>query len=170
MRALKLPLVSNYADSRGNIRKFFESNAPFGVSQILNSFTKTAFTFRGLHCQLGDDSEEKIIICNSGEVVWVSVDFSTFKHDQILHESYLEIGVGEAIRIPPNCLNGMLSKTDNVLLTILASRPYNPNSGVNVSPFGDYFLNEFSQTNNLRSSQRIVPSLEISQSEFINLI
>lgn len=170
MRAHKLSLVSQHDDNRGNVRKFFESDATFPVSQVLSSFTKKAHTFRGLHCQLGKDSEEKIIVCNAGELIWVSVDFSTFKNDENFHESHLELTAGEAVRIPPNCLNGMLSMTDNVLLTILASRPYNLESGINVSPFGDFFLNEFTRKMDLKSSSRITPQNEISQSEFLGLI
>lgn len=170
MHAHKIPLVSKYDDARGNIRKFFESDAQFGVSQVLTSFTRNANTFRGLHCQLGRNSEEKMIICNSGELIWLSVDFSKFNCHETFFESYLKIKAGEAVKIPKNCLNGMLSKSNNVSLTILASRPYSPNCGVTVNPFGDYFLKDFSMKNDLKSSKRTFHSDELSQNEFVKLL
>lgn len=170
MYAKKIDIVSKYKDVRGGMNKFFESSDQFGVSQLLVSNTYKAKTFRGLHCQIGEYSEEKIILCNSGNLIWVAVDFSKFSASGAFVEKHLHFKAGEAIRVPPNCLNGMLSLTDNVSLTILASRTYRPDKGINVNPLGQHFLQEFCTNYKLENAIREVPPDEISQDKFERLI
>ena len=134
--------ISRREDLRGFSDKFFQSSSSIPVSQALVSSTPQINTLRGLHTQLGNYAEEKIIYCISGELIWFALDYSKYCTAGTVDSNELSLVSGQAIYVPKHHLNGMLSLSDDVTVLILASRPYDQKAGVNVSPFDDVFFGE----------------------------
>ena len=154
-----------FNDSRGGVHKVLELEEPMDMGQFLFNKTISAQTFRGLHCQMNEYSEEKVINCQQGVLIWFcvalskigGVEFKTFE---------FKLLPGESIFVPKGFLNGMLSLTDNVELAIVASRRLNHQCSLNVSPFGEIFFQNQVEKYDLKNSYFRPNAGIISQEEF----
>lgn len=162
--------IIKYEDERGGLMKYFEFFDSRKLGQIIQSKTALAGTVRGLHTQIGEWSEEKYIICLHGRLAWFAVDYSHYGATGVIGEYALEFAEGEAIYVPPHCLNGMVSLTDDVRLMIVASVGFDDAFGVNVSPFGDHFLGNIVDKYDLKNLAKKNPPNEVTQEQFLKRI
>ena len=159
--------LNKFEDFRGSTVKVFEQQDGKSFSQFLFSYTQKKNTFRGLHAQLFDMSEEKIIYCVRGELTWFAINFRDRNSPDWLKCGEFALSSEQAIYIPNHHLNGMLSHTNDVTLAILASRPFDSYSGVNVTPFGELFFQEQVEKFGIKSSSFDKKPDLVSQPEFL---
>ena len=133
---------SQFEDFRGSSTKFFQNDTGIPVCQALINRTPKKKTLRGLHTQLGKMAEEKIIHCISGELVWFAINYSDYTGTGAITTKELRLISGQTIYVPKHHLNGMISLSDGVSILILASRPFDQEAGINVSPFDGLFFGE----------------------------
>jgi dTDP-4-dehydrorhamnose 3,5-epimerase-like enzyme len=165
--------IETQRDSRGGIDKILQikSNSPsFECRQFFLSHTTKANTFRGLHLQLGDHSERKIVYCQSGELVWFSILIKDIEYPSDFQTFELHMSEGMAIYLPKGGLNGMISLSDDVNLMILASAPFSEEYGLNVSPFGCLFFQDQVRKYRLDSAMIDRKTNELEQVEFIERV
>jgi len=122
-----------HGDARGQFARLFcETSlgvlgAPFHVRQINHSHTVGQGSVRGLHYQLGDAPEAKLITCLRGEVWDVAVDLRqgspTFLH---WHAERLQAGDGRSLLIPAGFAHGFQVLSDEAELLYLHSADYAP--------------------------------------------
>ena len=127
-------------DSRGSMQRIWESmeNLPDfeikGVSWVSNP---KKYTLRGLHFQLGEFAETKLVFCTSGSVFDVGVDLRRESSTYLNHFGF-EIGPDhefQGILLPKGFAHGYLTLSRNSNLVYLMDRPYSPkdSSGINWS-------------------------------------
>ena len=163
--------TKKFEDFRGSSIKVFEHEDGRPVSQFLFNFTGKKNTFRGLHTQLSEMSEQKVIYCLSGNLTWFAINFASDRDSSDwLTCQELPLSPEQAIYIPNFHLNGMVSHTDDVVLAILASRPFDSRHGVNVTPFGESFFEEQVEKYDLKNAIFDEKADFMSQTQFISLI
>jgi dTDP-4-dehydrorhamnose 3,5-epimerase len=135
----------NYYDNRGSIVKFYQESMDFNygkLGQILISKTKKAKTVRGLHLQIGINSEEKMIFPLNGEALWFSIDLREGNEFKKFHQLWLNPIHKKGYYIPAGFAHGMLSISDNVELLICASSGFDQSNGLNIN-INDQGLSDF---------------------------
>ena len=162
--------VSQFQDLRGSSVKFFQDESSIPLSQALINRTSRKGTLRGLHTQLGEMAEEKIIYCIAGELIWFAVNYGDYNSEGVVTTDELRLKHGEAIYIPRHHLNGMISLSDDVSLLILASRPFDHKTGVNVSPFDGLFFGKSLDSFDIDKEQYAQKTSMISQQEFLEAL
>ncbi|WP_369987458.1 dTDP-4-dehydrorhamnose 3,5-epimerase family protein [Pseudomonas xanthosomatis] len=123
----------SHGDTRGRFSRLFcegslgELGTPFHVRQINHSHTVGQGSVRGLHYQLGDSPEAKLITCLRGEVWDVAVDLRqgspTFLH---WHAEHLRAGDGRSLLIPAGFAHGFQVLSEEAELLYLHSADYAP--------------------------------------------
>lgn len=130
-------LRTKHHDSRGWFERIYDfdlaqpctSDGP--VSQISLSQNSKKFTLRGLHGMDSNNIETKIVECLIGGVFDVVVDLRPNSSTYLDHMTFmLEDSSPRAILIPPGCLHGYLTLTDQSLICYQMSTPYNSESEV----------------------------------------
>ena len=162
--------INHFEDFRGSSTKFFQQDSSIPICQALMSFTSQKMTLRGLHTQMGKMAEEKIIYCISGELIWFAINFSDYKTTREVVPSELRLKAGQAIYVPKHHLNGMISLTDNVRLLIVASRPFDKTSGINVSPFDCLFFGKELDSYDINKERFDAKSSMITQAKFLETL
>jgi dTDP-4-dehydrorhamnose 3,5-epimerase len=124
-------------ETRGDDRGFFarvfchKEFADQGLAtqfiEINTSFTKYKHTLRGMHYQLGQSSEVKVVKCISGRLLDVIVDLrpdsSTFKQ---WASAELSAENRSMMYIPAGCAHGFMSLSDDVEMTYFVTKSYDP--------------------------------------------
>lgn len=104
---------------------FLPEHPKFDVVNINNSFSKYKGTFRGLHWQVGEAAEAKLVRCVRGAVLDVIVDVrsqsKTYGQAALLE---LDADSGQLAYVPRGCAHGVLSLTDNSEIIYASDRPY----------------------------------------------
>jgi len=102
-------------DRRGSFQKIFGrstteihlEHSNFVIRQVNVSITETIGTVRGLHMQLGNHQEGKIVFCLAGEIYDVVLDL---REDSPTFLGWISLELapthGFGIRIPPGCAHG----------------------------------------------------------------
>lgn len=94
-------------------------------AQFNTSYSKHRHTLRGMHYQLGDSAEVKVIKCIAGALFDVVLDLrpdsSTFGQ---WFGAELSAENRRMIYVPRGCAHGFLSLTDNVEMIYFVSTPY----------------------------------------------
>ena len=119
-------------DNRGFFSRVFckeqmkKNNINNNVMQINNSYNKYSGTVRGMHYQINEYAETKILRCISGKVLNVIVDLrsdsDTFlQTEQILLDSKKR----NMSYVPRGFANGIQTLEDNSELIYFSSAPYN---------------------------------------------
>jgi dTDP-4-dehydrorhamnose 3,5-epimerase len=139
---LKLIEVDTQSDFRGDFTRLLcrlEANGflnDFSFKQLNISYTKDKFTFRGLHLQLGDAAETKIVISLNGIVQDFVIDLrknsSTFKK---VFQIDLDFKNVCGIVVPKGFAHGYFSLTSDVKILYLNDNFYNPSHEISISPF-----------------------------------
>ena len=120
-------------DERGSFERLFCKDSIskwLGDSEILQvnqSVNNYAGTLRGMHLQLNQASEKKIVRCLSGEVYDVIIDLRTGSNTFLQWESIvLSPEKSNIVLIPEGCAHGFQTLKDNSSLLYLHSENYSP--------------------------------------------
>ena len=82
------------------------------------SFSAKKGTLRGLHCQIGESAQAKLVSCTKGEILDVAVDIRKGSPTYLKHIAVkLSAENKNMLFIPRGCLHGFISLTDNVELS-----------------------------------------------------
>lgn len=140
MREIDRPLpgmrlfeLDRRADERGSFTRLFCKATLAGLGfdagavQANLSRSVRAGTLRGLHYQLGDAAETKLVTLIAGAVQDVVLDLRPFSPSFGTHVSLqLEAARPQAILIPAGCAHGFFTRSDATALLYFTSRPYAP--------------------------------------------
>ena len=66
--------VSAFEDFRGYLAVSYDQSINFTVRQINQGYSREAFTLRGLHFQMGEHAQAKMVSCLHGSIFNVAVD------------------------------------------------------------------------------------------------
>jgi dTDP-4-dehydrorhamnose 3,5-epimerase len=95
--------------------------------QANNSVSAQAGTLRGLHYQLGQYAEDKLIRCIRGAVFDVVVDLRLESPTFLSHHTLQISSVDKnAVYVPRGCANGIMTLADDTELFYLVSNAYEP--------------------------------------------
>ena len=121
--------VEKNLDERGSLVRIFDSVELFPNFKVVQaSFVEnpSARTLRGLHFQVGDCAETKIVQCVSGKIFDVIVDIDK-KSATYGKSCSIYLGPEEGFQgmfIPKNCAHGYLTISENSKLTYFMDREY----------------------------------------------
>ena len=121
--------VQGNLDERGSLVRIFDSVELFPNFKVVQaSFVEnpSARTLRGLHFQVGDCAETKIVQCVSGKIFDVIVDIDK-KSATYGKSCSIYLGPEEEFQgmfIPKNCAHGYLTILENSKLTYFMDREY----------------------------------------------
>lgn len=108
-------------------KEFAEHGLATQFIEINTSFTKHKHTLRGMHYQLGQSSEVKVVKCISGRLLDVIVDVRpnspTFKQ---WTSAELSAENRSMMYIPAGCAHGFMALTDDVEMTYFVTKSYDP--------------------------------------------
>jgi len=120
-------------DERGEFNRHFskddmvELDDRYCVAQANLVRTTRARTFRGMHLQVGEHAETKLLSCLAGEILSVLTDLRpaslTFLQSTMVH---LTARHNRLLLIPEGIANGYLTLTDDVLVHYYSSCVYSP--------------------------------------------
>ena len=120
-------------DDRGSFTRLFcqstlaELGFECGAAQANLSRSIRCGTLRGLHYQLGDAAEVKLVTVVAGSICDVVLDLRpyspTFGNHAILQ---LDADKPQAVLIPAGCAHGFLTTADANVLLYITSRPHAP--------------------------------------------
>ena len=120
-------------DERGSFTRLFcrsvLANLGFegGAAQANLSRSTRAGTLRGLHYQLGDAAEAKLVTVVAGAVCDVVLDLRPFSPTFCQHVSLcLDAAKPQAILIPAGCAHGFMTQEAASVLLYFTSRPHAP--------------------------------------------
>jgi dTDP-4-dehydrorhamnose 3,5-epimerase len=121
--------VTGNSDERGSLVRIFDSVELFPNFKVVQaSFVEnpSARTLRGLHFQVGDYAETKIVQCVSGKIFDVIVDIDK---ESSTYGKSCSIYLGpeeefQGIFIPKNCAHGYLTISENTKLTYLMDKEF----------------------------------------------
>ncbi|WP_027134525.1 dTDP-4-dehydrorhamnose 3,5-epimerase family protein [Geminicoccus roseus] len=121
------------ADERGSFTRLFcqstlaELGFDAGAVQVNLSRSTRAGTLRGLHYQLGDAAEFKLVTVLAGAAQDVVLDLRPGSPSFGAHASLrLDAGRPQAVLVPAGCAHGFLTATDATVLLYVTSRPHAP--------------------------------------------
>lgn len=122
-----------FEDSRGwfceswSQRDFEEAGHPVSFCQDNHSYSKKKGVLRGLHCQIGEDSQAKLARCTRGAVLDVAVDA---REGSPTYLQWVAVELSEEnhrmLLIPRGFLHGFLTLRDGVEFLYKTDRPYAP--------------------------------------------
>ena len=120
-------------DDRGFFARFFCSNEfkqtgyPIEIKQANDSLSAEKGTLRGMHYQVGDASETKIIRCLKGAIYDVVLDLRKDSSSYLKWEGfYLDAENRDMIRVPKGCAHGFLTLEPNTEVFYLVDNEYCP--------------------------------------------
>jgi len=121
------------ADERGWFARYFcvqefESRRPgLNFVQFNHSYTRARGSIRGMHLQVGDAAEEKLVKCVRGAVLDVLVDVRRGSPTFLRHATVrLSEGAGNAVFIPKGVAHGFQTLQDDTELIYHHSNFYAP--------------------------------------------
>lgn len=122
-------------DSRGFFSRVFckdecsKVGIETNIAQINSSYSAQKGTFRGLHYQLGSNSETKIVKVIRGALLDIVLDLrpesSTFGQS---FSTELSAENRKMMYVPTGCAHGFLTLTDHTEMIYLVSKPYDPDA------------------------------------------
>jgi len=126
-------------DDRGGFGRIFDRDVFVTqgldpeVTQCSISFNRVAGTLRGLHYQLGDAAEAKLVRCTAGRLYDVAADlrpgsptYLRWCGVELTPESHL------ALYVPRGCAHGFITLEDATEVFYQISTAYRPGSGAGV--------------------------------------
>jgi dTDP-4-dehydrorhamnose 3,5-epimerase len=120
-------------DERGSFTRLFcratlaELGFAAGAAQANLSRSMRAGTLRGLHYQLGEAAEAKLVTVLAGAVCDVVLDLRPYSPSFRRHALVrLDATRPQAVLIPPGCAHGFLTHADSTVLLYFTSCPHAP--------------------------------------------
>ena len=142
LRDVKIIIPEPNSDQRGFFQRLFckkifkKKGLEKNIVQINNSFSKNKGTTRGLHYQIGNSKECKIIRCLKGSLVNIVVDMRKNSKNYL---KYVSIKLTEKNRymsyIPRGFANGLQTLENNTEIIYFSTNFYEPNKEKGVSMF-----------------------------------
>jgi dTDP-4-dehydrorhamnose 3,5-epimerase len=124
-------------DARGSFARSFcasefaAAGVPFTVHQTNLSRNPVRHTLRGLHGQAPPHEEPKLVQCVSGAIFDVAVDLRPASPTYLRHHAViLDASENTLFYIPPGCLHGFLTLTDNADVLYLMGAPFVPGTAI----------------------------------------
>ncbi len=124
----------NFGDHRGwfketyNKQKFLEHGLDYDFVQDNHSYSKEKGTLRGIHFQIGDASQAKLVRCTRGKVLDVAVDL---RKDSPTFKQWVAVELTEdnnkQLLIPRGFGHGFLTLTDDVEFQYKVDNYYSAN-------------------------------------------
>ena len=116
--------LPKFADDRGEFLRFFDEKKIFlkdrKIQQINISKNPFKHTLRGLHYQVGKESEHKILYLNHGLIFLVVVDLRKSSSSYLeKFEITLDCEHNKTIFIPAGCATGWISLKNNTEIIYL---------------------------------------------------
>lgn len=131
-----------HKDFRGLFSRLFNQKdlAAFGwpttTEQVNFSITLRIGTVRGMHAQIGETPEHKLVTCVRGKVWDVAVDLRKGSKTFLDWEAFeLSEANGFSLLIPPGVAHGFQTLSDDVEIVYCHSAPYEPDWEIGISPF-----------------------------------
>jgi dTDP-4-dehydrorhamnose 3,5-epimerase len=122
---------TRHLDERGAFARVFcrASLAEIGIvadiAQANLSHSRSAYTLRGLHMQLGASAETKVVQCLEGRLFDVIVDLRPASPSFRRWQGFeLSAENGRVLVVPEGFAHGILTLTPDVLLAYLVTSPY----------------------------------------------
>ena len=128
-------------DSRGSFERIFDDRKMHGVQyngirNVNLSRNLLKGTVRGLHMQIGNASELKIISCVKGKIIDLYVDCRpNSKTFGLINTVILKENEPNLLIIPKGCLHSFLTIDDSSEVLYLTDNYYSPKKEIAVSPF-----------------------------------
>lgn len=133
-----------HRDSRGSFSRLFnqEDLGPYGwpakIEQVNFSSTMRLGTIRGMHAQVSETPEYKLVTSVRGTIWDVVVDLRKGSETFLCWEAFeLSEANGFSLMIPPGVAHGFQTLTDDVGLVYCHSAPYEQPSEIGVDPFDE---------------------------------
>ena len=134
MNKIKKINLSEYEDDRGGVQKFFErkNNNIFEMRQLFISKTYKKNTVRGMHIQINDSAEEKLIFPMRGKAKWICIDFRDGNDFKKLYILEMDSKNNFGYYVPKGFAHGMISCSNDVELLLCASASFDAKNGINI--------------------------------------
>ncbi len=120
-----------FGDSRGwfyesySLRAFEQIGIDTVFVQDNRSYSSAKGTLRGLHCQVGESAQAKLVSCTRGEILDVAVDIREGSPTYMKHVGViLSAENKKMLYIPAGCLHGFVALTDDVELSYKVDKFY----------------------------------------------
>lgn len=145
---LTLIKLTKNVDERGSFTRYLcrrtmkDYGLDFDSAQINHAHSKVQGTFRGLHMQLGEASETKIVIVETGKIQDIVIDLR--KNSESFQEIFsinLDQTSFQGIIIPRGFAHGYLTLSQDVNLLYLVDNYYSPAREISINPHQERILN-----------------------------
>ncbi len=130
--------IKKYHDTRGFFSKIYyqKKSEIKNIRQVNLSLTKKKGTIRGLHMQLGEYKEIRIIKCISGRIFDVVVDLRPNSRSFLKYKSKILTENDKlCIVIPKGFAHGFQTLSQNTKILYLHGNDYNKKNELTVYPF-----------------------------------
>jgi dTDP-4-dehydrorhamnose 3,5-epimerase len=91
------------------------------------SFNDTRGTFRGLHFQLGEFAQAKLVKVITGNIIDFIVDIRP-ESDEYMKVNIFNVAPNEVLMVPRGYAHGFLTTEDNTVVQYLVDNDYSPES------------------------------------------
>ena len=105
-----------FEDFRGYLSVPYDRDVPFQVCQINQGYSREAFTLRGLHFQMGEYAQAKMVSCLHGSIFNVAVDLRPGKCFGYSYSEVLSFENRKMMYIPKGFAHGYLTLEDDTLM------------------------------------------------------
>ena len=105
-----------FEDFRGYLSVPYDRDVPFQVCQINQGYSREAFTLRGLHFQMGEHAQAKMVSCLHGSIFNVAVDLRPGKCFGYSYSEVLSFENRKMMYIPKGFAHGYLTLEDDTLM------------------------------------------------------
>ena len=128
-KGLKIIKLKKFKDLRGEVVKIFNkenSKINFNFSESYISISKKG-AIRGLHGQIGKDSQSKIIFCVQGKFLDIAVDL---RKNSKTYKKWVSVTISsdnrKMLHVPKGCANSFMTLKNNTIIHYYCSQYYNP--------------------------------------------
>jgi dTDP-4-dehydrorhamnose 3,5-epimerase len=149
----KLNRAPVFTDDRGTFFPLDISDSRWIQSNV--SISKK-WTFRGLHHQLGESAQTKLINVVKGEILDFVVDLRKGHFEEVF---FFRMSPGDQLYVPKGCAHGFLALQDDTIIQYLVDNHYSPRTEISfdwksVPTVKELILSEVGNENNLYMSPK----------------
>jgi dTDP-4-dehydrorhamnose 3,5-epimerase len=165
----QLILQKQFFDDRG---KFLPT--PTEPQWVQNNIsTSKRGTFRGMHFQIGNFAQTKLVRVLSGSVIDVIVDLrnvpenKTYKHVFYYHlASYNYVNNHYTLMVPKGFAHGFLTLEDNTVFDYLVDEPYNPELDRSINYQSFPIIKELAERHGISSEELLISDKDLYAPSF----
>lgn len=116
-----------YEDYRGYLSVIYDQSLPISIDicQINQGYSHKAFTLRGLHFQVGEFAQSKLVSCLHGKIFNVAVDLRFGKNFGRAYSEVLSFENRKRMYIPRGFAHGYLTLEDDTLIQWCVDNDFN---------------------------------------------